>query len=696
MKNIKKIIVFSLLFFCFSIKAKFKNDSKVDSLVVSISKQKQDIDKPDLLNKIAYDAVDSDSELCEKANYALYVLSKKRDYHKGIGYYYFNAGERDFRRGNLESALGKLGKAAAIFKKIKSRDYFVLAQCSRATLLVKLQREKEGFAIVSKIAEKIINRGNYKELSYLYFFYGEYYHSNNDISASISYFNKALINARKAALPSIVLDSYGCLIDVFVEYRRFGLALRYSKLQMEALIAKEGLQGKGLPIVKAIAYCKKSNLQRYYLEKDRGLSLANVALDYAKKSKNKKVIANCLNLISLIHFDLMNYQESMAICKTVLRDYDESDAMALRMLGRNYFIIGQYEKSLSYLKKKLLNKPICNVALSFDYLGKYTVYDNLSNSEFCLKNYKRAFELKNTYVDSTVALSQKINTAIIHQDTNSYESKEVFFAKKQLFEGQSQAWISIYNARYYFWTVVLGGVVSLTFFLWYWVKSSRESKKKSLLILKLEAINKDLEKKIDFKRMLLKENHHRVKNNFQMIISLINIEIRFDKSKSIHYHIEKAEIRVGVLALLYDSFSEIETDNKIDLRVYVEKLVEYNRQMMETDQVSVTVLIDEIVMDVEIAVSLGLIINELVCNSLKHAFTKDAEGKIVIQIKQINNGIYAFNYSDNGTKGKPEIENKNSLGFQLISGLVEQIAGSSIKIDWSHGMYYEFNFTNLS
>jgi two-component sensor histidine kinase len=269
-------------------------------------------------------------------------------------------------------------------------------------------------------------------------------------------------------------------------------------------------------------------------------------------------------------------------------------------------------------------------------------------------------------------------------------------AKEQLFEGQSQLGISIYNALYYFWTVVLGGVVSLTFFLWYWVKSRREFKKKLLLIWELKAINKDLEKKIDFKRMLLKENHHRVKNNLQMIISLLNIDIRLDKSKAIHYYIEKAETRVGVLALLYDSFSEIDTDNKVCLRVYVEKLVGYNRQMMGNDKVLVTVFMDEVFMDTQIAVSLGLIINELLCNSLKHAFTKDAEGKIVIRIKQINNGIYAFNYSDNGSKGKTETENKNPSGLQLIFGLVEQIAGYSIKTDWHQGLRYEFNFKNLS
>jgi tetratricopeptide (TPR) repeat protein len=185
-----------------------------------------------------------DSELFEKANDSLYVLSKKSNYRKGIAYYYFNAGERDYRNGDFESALGKLDKAAAIFKKTKNRDYFVLAQCSRATLLVMLQREKEGFAIISKIAEKIIKTENYRDLEYLYFFYGQYYYSKNDILTSIYYLYKALINAKKAALPVIGTDSYSCLAGIFVEYQRSGLALGFSKLQVDAIIAKDGIKRK--------------------------------------------------------------------------------------------------------------------------------------------------------------------------------------------------------------------------------------------------------------------------------------------------------------------------------------------------------------------------------------------------------------------------------------------------------------------
>jgi two-component sensor histidine kinase len=276
------------------------------------------------------------------------------------------------------------------------------------------------------------------------------------------------------------------------------------------------------------------------------------------------------------------------------------------------------------------------------------------------------------------------------------KEKNIFFCL--LFLDLCLATISIINRQsyqYYFWTVFLLGGVITTLFVCYWIKSRDESKKNTRIISELKSGNKTLVNAVDFKNTLLKENHHRVKNNFQMIISLLNIEARFDKDKAISDHIEKAETRIGILALLYDSFSEYEKSNKVCLQVYVEKLVAFNRQMMKPDQVAITVAIDQIRMDIQIAVSFGLIINELVCNSLKHAFPKDAKGKIVISIKQKTEGIYAFHYSDDGTKGKAEAKNKNSLGLKLIGGLVEQIKGFFINIDWSHGLTYEFKFKNM-
>jgi two-component sensor histidine kinase len=276
------------------------------------------------------------------------------------------------------------------------------------------------------------------------------------------------------------------------------------------------------------------------------------------------------------------------------------------------------------------------------------------------------------------------------------KEKNIFFCL--LFLGLCLATISIINRQsyqYYFWTVFLLGGVITTFFVCYWIKSRDESKKNTRIISELKLGNKTLVNAVDFKNTLLKENHHRVKNNFQMIISLLNIEARFDKGKTISDHIENAETRIGVLALLYDSLSEYEQSNKVCLQVYVEKLVAINRQMIKADQVAVTVTVDQIRMDIKIAVSFGLIINELLCNSLKHGFPEDANGKIVISIKQKTEGIYTFHYSNDGKKGKTESKNKNSLGLKLVKGLIEQIKGFSIKTDWSHGFTYEFKFKNM-
>lgn len=118
MKKKKYFCLFSF-FLSFFVVAIFITKGQLYNFIVSIFKQRADALEVESLNKIAYAAVDSDSELCEKASSALYALSKKRNYHKGIGYYYFNVGERNFRRVNLEASVDKLSKSTAIFKETK-------------------------------------------------------------------------------------------------------------------------------------------------------------------------------------------------------------------------------------------------------------------------------------------------------------------------------------------------------------------------------------------------------------------------------------------------------------------------------------------------------------------------------------------------------------------------------------------------
>lgn len=691
MENKKNILVISLLFLSFSVKANFKNYNKSDSLFVSISKEKHDTNKADLLNKIFYDAVLSDLGLCKKVNYTLYVSSKKKNYHQGIGYYYFNAGEFDFRRCNLEAALGKLSKYAAILRKTNSREFIALAQCSIETLLVILHLEKEGFAIISKIAEKIINKGRDKELSYLCYFYGNYYHSKNDIPASISYFNKALINAKKVGLSSIFLDSYVSWVDIFVEYKLGKFVKRYSNFQMKDLVGIVTTQGKALPINKANDYINKSNLHKYFSEDEMVISLSKMALKYAEESKNIYLKVICLNVILLIQFILINYQDYLTIGEIVLREYDQSDILALQMLGNNYFIVLAPIKREYSFKKSLFNKPTCNFSFSKHIVGKYIIYNILSNSQFSLKNYKGAFEFKNIYVDSRAYLVRNINSLFINIESVIYESKEKSFAMGKLEQALNNLWNDTYIVDHIFLNVVLSAVLAYTI-----IKNRSEFINKNIIITELEKNNCLSKKSLRLKNILLRESHHRVKNNFQLIISLLNIEVRQGKGSSIYHHIEKLETRIGVLVSLYDSFSKLQDNDLIYLKAYVEKLVAYNLEIMGIKQISVEIKIVETLIDIETATSLGLIINELICNSLKHAFPQETEGKIVISIKLITESNYAFHYCDNGVKEITEIENKNSLGLKLIRGLVEQIKGSCIKIGRSHGFIYEFNFKNWS
>lgn len=193
---------------------------------------------------------------------------------------------------------------------------------------------------------------------------------------------------------------------------------------------------------------------------------------------------------------------------------------------------------------------------------------------------------------------------------------------------------------------------------------------------------------------LLKEIHHRVKNNFQIIISLLrmqSMEMKTDEGKT---HFKEAINRIMAMSLVHQKLYTEKELSKIDLKSYVEELVNeiitYSRGERE---IVVDIETNVNGMDIISVVPLGLLINELVSNSLKHAFTLQHNNTIGIKIVDLDNE-YAFHYSDNGTWKNNNSENSN-FGIELIGILTEQLNGSKA-LDTANGTKYHFSFSKIA
>jgi PAS domain S-box-containing protein len=181
------------------------------------------------------------------------------------------------------------------------------------------------------------------------------------------------------------------------------------------------------------------------------------------------------------------------------------------------------------------------------------------------------------------------------------------------------------------------------------------------------------------KEILLKEIHHRVKNNMQIIISMLHLQSSFLKDEKIVAILQDSQSRIKTMALIHERLYQTKDLASIDLTEYLNNLCAYLFTSYIFSDRNVKYFIDagKHAFDLDTTIALGLITNELVTNSFKYAFTDESEGAITILLKKFDEENLEFSISDNG-KGLPEnfdYRNSNTLGLQLVCMLTEQIGG---------------------
>jgi PAS domain S-box-containing protein len=185
---------------------------------------------------------------------------------------------------------------------------------------------------------------------------------------------------------------------------------------------------------------------------------------------------------------------------------------------------------------------------------------------------------------------------------------------------------------------------------------------------------------LEEKDLLLREIHHRVKNNLQIIASLLKLQSRYITDEKVLDTLKESRSRVRAMALVHERIYRSHNIAGINLRDYLNYLTKqifqfYNIQQY---QIGITVTMEDIFADIDTATPLGLVMNELVSNSLKHAFPDNRKGKIIIECTQMDGGRLSIVYHDNGV-GMPagfDWKNTESLGLRLVNNLVDQLNGT--------------------
>ncbi len=208
---------------------------------------------------------------------------------------------------------------------------------------------------------------------------------------------------------------------------------------------------------------------------------------------------------------------------------------------------------------------------------------------------------------------------------------------------------------------------------------------------------KKIKESLEEKEMLLKEIHHRVKNNLMIISSLLNLQSRYIKDKASQDIFKESQNRARSMALIHERLYQSTDLKRIDFGEYITSLANelFHTYVADPGLIELKINVDDIFLDINTAIPLGLIVNELITNSLKHAFPDGMSGEIIVNFHPIDEH-YEFTVKDNGI-GFPEdldFQNTESLGLQMVTSLTDQIDGE-IELDRNNGTEFKITFKEV-
>lgn len=370
----------------------------------------------------------------------------------------------------------------------------------------------------------------------------------------------------------------------------------------------------------------------YYSQK--GLSLADELTNYSAQF-------DALYQMALIHFKQHSYSSSIDYLLTAIdkQEYIENlkeKADAFYLLYRSYKATQNNNAAFKSLEKYVELTDSTNKINRLEVLAEYqTKLDVLSKQ-------KRISEL----ADSTkIAQLQNSNLKLKNKQQLLVNSKQ-------------KKWLIIISS--------IAGVIVLLLLLIF-----KQYQTKSRLNIQLNEALKERE-------VLIREVHHRVKNNLQIVSSLLNLQANTINEKNADEVLKLSQSRIDTMSLIHEKLYQSEKLSDIKFSEYINNLLKHLEHSFGAEQkhIKITSSLEEVPLHIDKLVPCGLILNELVTNAMKHAFSEQERGVIHVDCRPVNNNCI-LTISDNG-KGLPEefkIEKSKSLGLRLVTGLVKQLKG---------------------
>lgn len=361
-------------------------------------------------------------------------------------------------------------------------------------------------------------------------------------------------------------------------------------------------------------------------------------------------------------------------------------------VGKFYYDNNQLEKARKYLNP-IEKAPMGLVALA-----------PLCNTHFMLFKIDSA---AHNYVSAIkhLRMHKALNDSIFNASKfRQIEELQVQYETEkkeqdiQLLENQNKFQVSELEKAAFTRNVIIAGTIMMAILLALSFNRYRiKQKANEALATKQGIINEkniSLEKMVDEKEWLLKEIHHRVKNNLQVVVSLLNTQSTYIKNEDALMAIKHSQYRMYAMSLIHQKLYESASLSKINLSSYVNELIDYLKDSFDTGKrIRFDLSLEPVELSISQSLPVGLILSETITNSIKYAFPNFSEGTVGIVLNLLPNNQIRLVINDNGI-GLPtnfDISKSNTLGLELIKGLSRQLGavmsmeskgGLRVSLEW--------------
>lgn len=365
-------------------------------------------------------------------------------------------------------------------------------------------------------------------------------------------------------------------------------------------------------------------------------------------------------------FDLGKEDEALAIFQSIdlmeLTKQDELAGITSHLIQAEILMHkGQFSEALNLLNsigEDLLKSPLKEQEIEF-YRIRGTIFKQQNKYSAALADFEKFIQLSEVWTGKS-RMEQEEEMRSLYETAEKDHSISLLEKEKTI----SDLKISSQNTRNIFLTIGLFGLGILSFFLYGLNK-------------KIRVQNEALAKSEKDKTILLKEIHHRVKNNLQVISSLLNLQARKVKDENTKEALRSSKSRVQSMSILHQNLYNKKDLTNVNVKEYVSNLTTNLLDIYKVEkEIKINLDVDSVDIDVDSLVPIGLILNELLCNALKYAFGDQMKPEITVQFKDDGEDLI-LRVKDNG-RGLDQDSlplKKGSIGSKLITSFVDRLEG---------------------